>query len=140
MLNLVSLIIGVLTVIGIARYNKSHKLFLELILSLMIGFACGQIGKSYLANTNKKSGITVVTAMQPSKALTISDAIFTDAALPDDIRVLNEFLDFLRIFRVACSKAAECHNAAEQGRYYLFPHFISPCVSKINAIIYHFVF
>lgn len=116
MLNLVSLIIGVLTVIGIARYNKSHKLFLELILSLMIGFACGQIGKSYLANTNKKSGITVVTAMQPSKALTISDAIFTDAALPDDICVLNESSYAPVMAKVALAENNNCRDIIPTSR------------------------
>ena len=59
-------------------------------MSFLFGFACGHVGKSYKAYTDKKPGITVVTAMQPSMALTISDAIFTDAALPDDICVLNE--------------------------------------------------
>lgn len=59
-------------------------------MSFLFGFACGHVGKSYKAYTNKKPGITVVTAMQPSMALTISDAIFTDAALPDDICVLDE--------------------------------------------------
>lgn len=59
-------------------------------MSFLFGFACGHVGKSYKAYTGKKPGITVVTAMQPSMALTISDAIFTDAALPNDICVLDE--------------------------------------------------
>ena len=59
-------------------------------MSFLFGFACGHVGKSYKAYIDKKPGITVVTAMQPSMALTISDATFPDAALPDDICVLNE--------------------------------------------------
>lgn len=90
MLNLLSLLIGGLVIAGIARYNKSNKLFWELMMSFLFGFACGHVGKSYKAYTDKKPGITVVTAMQPSMALTISDATFPDAALPDDICVLNE--------------------------------------------------
>lgn len=82
----------------------------------MIGFACGQIGKSYLANTNKKSGITVVTAMQPSKALTISDAIFTDAALPDDIRVLNESSYAPVMAKVALAENNNCRDIIPTSR------------------------
>lgn len=57
-------------------------------MSFLIGFACGHVGKTYKA-VNKKSGVTVVTAMQPSQALTVIDGIF-DPALPTDICVLNE--------------------------------------------------
>lgn len=57
-------------------------------MSFLIGFACGHVGKTYKA-VNKKSGITVVTAMQPSQALTVIDSIF-DSALPTDICVLDE--------------------------------------------------
>jgi hypothetical protein len=89
MLNLLSLLIGGLVIAGIARYNKSNKLFWELMMSFLFGFACGHVGKSYKAYTDKKPGITVVTAMQPSQALTVIDGIF-DSALPTDICVLNE--------------------------------------------------
>ena len=58
-------------------------------MSFLIGFACGHVGKTYKASDCKKSGITVVTAMQPSQALTVIDGIF-DSALPTDICVLNE--------------------------------------------------
>lgn len=89
MLNLLSLLIGGLVIAGIARYNKSNKLFWELMMSFLFGFACGHVGKSYKAYTDKKPGITVVTAMQPSQALTVIDGIF-DSALPTDICVLDE--------------------------------------------------
>lgn len=89
MLNLLSLLIGGLVIAGVARYNKSNKLFWQLLMSFLIGFACGHVGKSYKAYTNKKPGITVVTAMQPSQALTVIDGIF-DSALPTDICVLDE--------------------------------------------------
>lgn len=58
-------------------------------MSFLFGFACGHVGKSYKAYTDKKPGITVVTAMQPSQALTVIDGIF-DSALPTDICVLDE--------------------------------------------------
>ena len=58
-------------------------------MSFLIGFSCGHVGKTYKALNSKKSGVTVVTAMQPSQALTVIDGIF-DPALPTDICVLNE--------------------------------------------------
>lgn len=89
MTSLISLAIGALVILGISRYNKSNKLFWQLLMSFLIGFACGHVGKTYKASDCKKSGITVVTAMQPSQALTVIDGIF-DSALPTDICVLDE--------------------------------------------------
>lgn len=58
-------------------------------MSFLIGFSCGHVGKTYKALNSKKSGVTVVAAMQPSQALTVIDSIF-DPALPKDICVLDE--------------------------------------------------
>lgn len=54
--------------------------------------------------------------MQPSKALTISDAIFTDAALPDDIRVLNESSYAPVMAKVALAENNNCRDIIPTSR------------------------
>lgn len=85
-------------------------------MSFLIGFSCGHVGKTYKALNSKKSGVTVVTAMQPSQALTISDAIFTDAALPDDIRVLNESSYAPVMAKVALAENNNCRDIIPTSR------------------------
>lgn len=52
MLNLLSFFIGITTILLIARYNKSNKLFWVLLLSMMTGFIGGTV-VSNLKKVNK---------------------------------------------------------------------------------------
>lgn len=52
MLNLLSFLVGITTILLIARYNKSNKLFWILLMSMMTGFIGGTV-VSNVKNVNK---------------------------------------------------------------------------------------
>ena len=52
MLNLLSFLVGITTILLIARYNKSNKLFWILLMSMMTGFIGGTV-VSNIKNVNK---------------------------------------------------------------------------------------
>lgn len=85
MFNLLTLAFGVFAIIGLAKLNKSNKLFWTLLVSMLIGFASGSFVGKFNSVGNKKVGTTTIAPMHDSSALTI----FYDAALPMETLVTS---------------------------------------------------
>ena len=59
MSTLTLLLIGGLTILAIARYNKSNKLFWQLFISFLFGVTCGYVGHC-ASNSAKKEKIIII--------------------------------------------------------------------------------
>ena len=70
MLNIALLLGASLFILGIARYNKSNKLFWQLIMAFLLGFAAGHMG-SAVSSVEKKS-TKEVSSVPVTSMLTIS--------------------------------------------------------------------
>ena len=81
MLNIAMLMVAGLVILGIARYNKSNKLFWQLLMATLLGFAGGHIGAAYSSSKNKSTK-TEITA--PTTHLTMANFI-------EDLATLDEF-------------------------------------------------
>lgn len=80
MLNLLPLLLAGIVILAIARYNRSNKLFWQLMMSLLFGVACGST-TSYFNSSDEKDGSKCVSTVQSSTTLTISSFEAIDAAL-----------------------------------------------------------
>lgn len=69
MLNIALLFTAGLVILGIARYNKSNKLFWQLLMATLLGFVAGHVGSAYSSAESNKSTKEVV-ASAPSIAYT----------------------------------------------------------------------
>lgn len=71
MLNLLLTVgVGLGAILALARYNKSNRVFWMLLVSMLVGMAGGSIANG-THHSKKKPGITYVTPMQASTALTV---------------------------------------------------------------------
>lgn len=82
MFNLLTLGIGILSIVALAKINKSNKLFWTFLVSMFIGYAGGSIVGKLNSVGKKKVGTTYVAPMHEFQVLT------TDCpALPEDTLV-----------------------------------------------------
>lgn len=85
MTNLTLLSIAGLIIFAIARYNRSNKLFWQLLISFVFGFACAHGSSKLIENGTKKDSTTISVPMHQSTMTTDS---ISDAAMPStDTRV-----------------------------------------------------
>lgn len=85
MLNIALLITAGLVILSIARYNKSNKLFWELLMATLLGFVAGHVGSAYSTAESKKSTKEVVAPAVPD---TLAITAIDDAATFNNYVVL----------------------------------------------------
>lgn len=69
MLSFIPLAIGIFAIFAISRYNRSNKMFWTLLVSMLLGYACGSIRTNYSVY-KKKADVTKVISMYESSTLT----------------------------------------------------------------------
>lgn len=86
MTNLTLLGIAGLIIFAIARYNRSNKLFWQLLMSFVFGFACAHGGSKLVEYGTKKDSTTISVPMHQSPMTidSISNAVMpsTDTRVP----------------------------------------------------------
>lgn len=75
-------------IFAIARYNKSNKLFWQLIISLLFGFVCGHVGASFGKNTKKS--VPVVVSKTPLTSIMSIEKYSLDCITNETIDYVNE--------------------------------------------------
>lgn len=86
MLNIALLLGASLFILGIARYNKSNKLFWQLIMAFLLGFAAGHMGST--ANSVEKKSTKEVSSVPVTSMLTISAMDDLTGNIHDEIVIL----------------------------------------------------
>lgn len=76
--------IGSLTILAIARYNRSNKLFWQLLISFLFGVTCGYVGHC-ASNSTKKESITII-KQDPMCMSSVTIAIPDFGTVTEEIR------------------------------------------------------
>ena len=78
MANLIMLVLALIIIFAVARYNRSNNLFWQLSICFLLGFACGHLGRSSADNDRKEKGV-VITVSPTHQSSAIMPSFIDDA-------------------------------------------------------------